>query len=194
MACSYLRIFSTLPHPGYTDKRSPCIAAPVKPPQEAPPQRNVQASCTTTTIQEGTNESDKKPRTLPPQEPPVTVLDTKEILSGQVPPPPGTEHFYSKEVFACDQNGLPIWCGVCNNWKPDRSHHSSDVGRCVLKLDHFCAFVGGLVSERNFNFFIQFTSYAALYALFVLIVVATHFDEARSRVSFSPARITTNKC
>ncbi|TIA67106.1 zf-DHHC-domain-containing protein [Aureobasidium pullulans] len=122
-----------------------------------------------------------KPRPAAPQEPPVTVLDTKAILSGELPPPPGTERFYSKEVFACDQNGLPIWCGTCNNWKPDRSHHGSDVGRCVLKMDHFCPWVGGVVGEQNFNFFIQFCSYAGVYALFVMIVMAVFISEARSR-------------
>jgi palmitoyltransferase len=138
MASSYLRLLMTIPHPGYIEKGTPTAATPVKPATEAPPQHNIQASCTSTTVQDGTNETDRKSRPAAPQEPAVTLLDTKAILSGELPPPPGTERFYSRDVFACDQNGLPIWCGVCNNWKPDRSHHGSDVGRCVLKMDHFC--------------------------------------------------------
>jgi palmitoyltransferase len=138
MATSYLRLLMTIPHPGYIEKGSPTAATPVKPATEAPPQHNIQASCMTTKVQDGTNETDRKTRPAAPQEPAVTLLDTKAIISGELPPPPGTERFYSKEVFACDQNGLPIWCGVCNNWKPDRSHHGSDFGRCVLKMDHFC--------------------------------------------------------
>ncbi|KAI5247134.1 zf-DHHC-domain-containing protein [Aureobasidium subglaciale] len=181
MASSYLRLLMTIPHPGYIEKGSPTAATPVKPAKEAPPQHNIQASCTSTTVQDGTNETTKKSRPTAPQEPPVTLLDTKAILSGELPPPPGTEQFYSKDVFACDQNGLPIWCGTCNNWKPDRSHHGSDVGRCVLKMDHFCPWVGGVVGERNFNFFIQFCSYAGIYALFVMIVMAVFVAEARSR-------------
>ncbi|KAI5268751.1 zf-DHHC-domain-containing protein [Aureobasidium subglaciale] len=181
MASTYLRLLMTIPHPGYIEKGSPTAATPVKPAKEAPPQHNIQASCTSTTVQDGANETTKKSRPAAPQEPPVTLLDTKAILSGEIPPPPGTEQFYSKDVFACDQNGLPIWCGTCNNWKPDRSHHGSDVGRCVLKMDHFCPWVGGVVGERNFNFFIQFCSYAGIYALFVMIVMAVFIAEARSR-------------
>ncbi|KAI4807076.1 zf-DHHC-domain-containing protein, partial [Aureobasidium sp. EXF-8845] len=181
MATSYLRLLITIPHPGYIEKGSPTAATPVKPATETPPQHNIQASCMTTKVQDGTNETDRKTRPAAPQEPAVTLLDTKAILSGELPPPPGTERFYSKEVFACDQNGLPIWCGVCNNWKPDRSHHGSDFGRCVLKMDHFCPWVGGVVAERNFNFFIQFTSYAGLFAFFVMIVMAIFVAEAKSR-------------
>lgn len=185
MAISYIRLLSTIPHPGYVEKGIPTSATPVKPPQEAPPQHNIQASCTSTQVQEGSNQSGNKPRTArtPPQDPPVTILDVKAILSGEMPPPPGLERFYSKDVFACDANGLPVWCGVCNNWKPDRSHHSSDVGRCVFKMDHFCPWVGGVVAENNFNFFIQFLCYAALYTLFDLIVMAIFFAETKQNVS-----------
>jgi palmitoyltransferase len=42
--------------------------------------------------------------------------------------------------------------------------------------------VGGVVAERNFNFFIQFTSYAGLFAFFVMIVMAIFVAEAKFRV------------
>lgn len=51
---------------------------------------------------------------------------------------PGLEQFYTKDVFVCEQDGRPRWCTDCGNWKPDRAHHCSDVGRCVRKMDHFC--------------------------------------------------------
>jgi palmitoyltransferase len=50
----------------------------------------------------------------------------------------GLEDFYSKDVFVCEQDGRPIWCSMCTNWKPDRTHHCREVGRCVRKMDHFC--------------------------------------------------------
>ena len=108
MASTYLRLLITIPHPGFIEKGTPTTATPVKPATEAPPQHTIQASCATTKVQDGTNETDKKARPAAPQEPAVTLLDTKAILSGELPPPPGTERFYSKEIFACDQNGLPI--------------------------------------------------------------------------------------
>lgn len=63
------------------------------------------------------------------------------------PDSPGLEAFYSKDVFVCEADGRPKWCSECRIWKPDRAHHSSELGRCVRKLDHVCPWVGGMVSE-----------------------------------------------
>lgn len=63
------------------------------------------------------------------------------------PDSPGLEKFYSKDVFVCEADGRPKWCSGCRQWKPDRAHHSSELGRCVRKMDHLCPWVGGMVSE-----------------------------------------------
>jgi len=63
------------------------------------------------------------------------------------PDSPGLERFYSKDLFVCSNDGRPIWCSACGNWKPDRAHHSSEMNRCVRKMDHYCPWVGGMVSE-----------------------------------------------
>jgi palmitoyltransferase len=80
----------------------------------------------------------------------------------QNPDSPGLEQFYSRSVFTCEADGRPKWCSECRNWKPDRAHHSSELGRCIRKLDHVCPWVGGMVSETSFNFFVQFTFYCTL--------------------------------
>lgn len=85
---------------------------------------------------------------------------------------PGLERFWMKDVFTCDPNGLPIWCDKCHNWKPDRTHHSQDVGRCVTKMDHFCPWVGGVVGERALKFFVQFLVYAMILCCYVTTVLA----------------------
>lgn len=85
-----------------------------------------------------------KPTTEDPEKGPtgpgqyLSVLDHEAILSGTIDPPPGLDDYYARDVFQCDPRGLPRWCGSCNNWKPDRVHHSEDVGRCVANFDHFC--------------------------------------------------------
>lgn len=61
-----------------------------------------------------------------------------EAISFQDPDSPGLEKFYTKDVFICEMDGKPKWCSQCSNWKPDRAHHCSSSGRCVLKMDHFC--------------------------------------------------------
>lgn len=77
-------------------------------------------------------------------------------------PAPGLEKFWLKDVFSCDSEGMPIWCSRCHTWKPDRAHHNQDVGRCTMKMDHFCPWVGGVVGERSYKFFVQFNFYSFL--------------------------------
>ncbi|UNI22408.1 Protein S-acyltransferase [Purpureocillium takamizusanense] len=79
------------------------------------------------------------------------------------PDSPGLEAFYSKDAFVCEVDGRPKWCSDCRQWKPDRAHHSSELGRCVRKMDHLCPWVGGMVSETSFNFFAQFTMYTTCF-------------------------------
>lgn len=119
-------------------------------------------------------------------------LDLAGILEQRSPPPPGTEEFYSRDVFVCDPNGLPIWCGICCNWKPDRAHHCSNSGRCVRKMDHFCPWVGGVVGENSLKFFAQFTFYAAIFTSYTLVLLAYFLAEnvaARSENRMVPLQV-----
>lgn len=54
------------------------------------------------------------------------------------PEPENLREWYSRDVFVCEPDGKPRWCWHCNCYKPDRSHHCSEVQRCVYKMDHFC--------------------------------------------------------
>lgn len=94
------------------------------------------------------------------------------------------EDFWHKDVFVCNPDGRPSFCSACHNWKPDRSHHCSELNRCVMKFDHFCPWVGGVVSETSFKFFIQFTFYAALYTFQILVVSAYFFTERHRQTDF----------
>ena len=41
-------------------------------------------------------------------------------------------------------------CAKCNdNYKPARAHHDSVTGRCVVKFDHYCPWVGNAVGIMN---------------------------------------------
>lgn len=66
------------------------------------------------------------------------AVSTENTSSRNDPDSPGLELFYSKDVFTCEMDGRPRWCSQCSNWKPDRAHHCSSSGRCILKMDHFC--------------------------------------------------------
>ncbi|RAH71671.1 DHHC family palmitoyltransferase [Aspergillus aculeatinus CBS 121060] len=91
----------------------------------------------------------------------------------------GMETFYTKDVFVCQPDGRPLYCSTCCHFKPDRTHHCREVDRCVRKMDHFCPWVGGVVSETSFKFFIQFVFYTALYCIFCLIVCAVFTAEIK---------------
>ncbi|KAI4604331.1 palmitoyltransferase pfa5 [Pestalotiopsis sp. 9143b] len=84
------------------------------------------------------------------------------------PDSPGLEQFYTKEAFVCENDGRPKWCSECCNWKPDRAHHSSEINRCVIRMDHYCPWVGGMVAENSFKFFVQFTMYTCFYCAVVI--------------------------
>lgn len=123
MAVVYLRILLVVTFdPGLIPQRPPSKAVQDEAP-DAYDQKTTIRSCAPTTIADDQN---------------PTTLDYEGILKQRVPPPPGIEDYYTKDVFVCDANGLPIWCATCANWKPDRTHHCSDVGRCVTRFDHFC--------------------------------------------------------
>ena len=42
----------------------------------------------------------------------------------------------NRNTFVCNSDGRLGWCEECYNWKPERAHHCSDTGRCVLRMDH----------------------------------------------------------
>lgn len=110
------------------------------------------------------------------------------------PDSPGLESFYSRDAFICEADGRPKWCSECCNWKQDRVHHSREIGRCVYRMDHYCPWAGGMIAENcrfdrvnlaiqgsfravhtanlacspAFKFFVQFTTYGALYCAVVL--------------------------
>jgi palmitoyltransferase len=87
-------------------------------------------------------------------------------------PPPMLEQILSKDVFVCQPDGMPRWCSTCEIWRPDRSRHCREKDRCVSKPDHFCPWVGGIVSENSMKYFILFNSYTFIYTIFDWILAA----------------------
>lgn len=121
------------------------------------------------------SQQSRKEKTSEPRE--ITHL-AKESLSWNV------EEFWQRDVFVCNPDGRPAYCSSCKNFKPDRAHHCSELNRCVLKMDHFCPWVGGIVSETSFKFFIQFTFYAALLCTHVLITIAYYFNQRQTLTGY----------
>lgn len=63
-------------------------------------------------------------------------------------------------------------CPKCNdNFKPNRAHHDSVTGRCIVKFDHFCPWVGNAVGAMNHKFFVLFVGYTMTSCLFSLCLI-----------------------
>lgn len=71
--------------------------------------------------------------------------------------------------------GAVRYCEKCCHIKPDRAHHCSVCGECVLKMDHHCPWVNNCVSFTNYKFFILFLGYALIYCLFVALTSLKYF-------------------
>lgn len=63
-------------------------------------------------------------------------------------------------------------CPKCGeNFKPGRAHHDSVTGRCIVKFDHFCPWVGNAVGAMNHKFFILFVGYTMASCLCSLLLI-----------------------
>ncbi|XP_076049840.1 palmitoyltransferase ZDHHC20-B-like [Oratosquilla oratoria] len=67
------------------------------------------------------------------------------------------------------------YCEKCCHVKPDRCHHCSVCGECVLKMDHHCPWVNNCVAFTNYKFFVLFLGYALLYCLFIAATTLQYF-------------------
>ncbi|KAK9479401.1 DHHC palmitoyltransferase-domain-containing protein [Lipomyces japonicus] len=74
-------------------------------------------------------------------------------------------------AFVCEMDGYPKWCSRCQSTKPDRSHHSSELDRCVLKMDHYCPWLGSIIGFRNYKAFYHFVVYSLAYLIFVFVTL-----------------------
>ncbi|KAG1679619.1 hypothetical protein FOA52_006136 [Chlamydomonas sp. UWO 241] len=59
----------------------------------------------------------------------------------------------------------PRFCKRCQAWKPERSHHCSVSGHCILRMDHYCIWVINCVGLLNYKHFLLFLFYVALGSL-----------------------------
>lgn len=56
----------------------------------------------------------------------------------------------------------PRFCKKCRRWKPDRAHHCSVSGSCVLRMDHYCVWVVNTVGLLNYKAFLLFLFYTSI--------------------------------
>ncbi|XP_026193776.1 palmitoyltransferase ZDHHC15-like [Cyclospora cayetanensis] len=81
-------------------------------------------------------------------------------------PPPNLIHERKRD-------GGARYCHKCSKYKPDRCHHSSNTGRCVLKMDHYCPWVANDVGFFNYKFFFLTLLYSGGTLTFVCTTMTT---------------------
>lgn len=80
------------------------------------------------------------------------------------------------------------WCHTCKIVRPPRASHCADCDNCVLRFDHHCPFVNNCVGQRNYLFFMGFTSSVCCLAIWVIplliwyLVVEVGFSSTDRRV------------
>jgi hypothetical protein len=92
------------------------------------------------------------------------------------------------DAYICDYEGVPLFCEKCRMYKPDRTHHCKELGRCVRKMDHYCPWAGGIVAQTSHKFFMQGVFFGAVYMTFVWLVIAIFLADRISKVSTSDVR------
>ncbi|MEE6497103.1 hypothetical protein FKM82_002598 [Ascaphus truei] len=83
----------------------------------------------------------------------------------------------AKKLPVCTRTGSGAirFCDRCQVVKPDRCHHCSVCGMCVLKMDHHCPWVNNCVGFSNYKFFLLFLAYSMLYCIYIACTVFRYF-------------------
>lgn len=90
----------------------------------------------------------------------------RQILEGFAQNLPTTNRTVERTVRYCDK---------CRLIKPDRTHHCSVCGECVLKMDHHCPWINNCVNFTNYKCFILFLGYALFYCIYVSLTSLQYF-------------------
>ncbi|KAK2166335.1 hypothetical protein LSH36_40g19028 [Paralvinella palmiformis] len=72
-------------------------------------------------------------------------------------------------------SGAIRYCDKCKCIKPDRAHHCSVCGKCILKMDHHCPWINNCVCFNTYKYFVLFLGYSLLYCIYVAATSLQYF-------------------
>lgn len=75
------------------------------------------------------------------------------------------------KCYQSDPHGYPIWCSECQSLKMERTHHSSELGHCIPRFDHYCMWIGTVIGRDNYRLFVQFAAYFSTLLLIMWVSI-----------------------
>lgn len=73
------------------------------------------------------------------------------------------------DIFPCDEYGYPEYNSNARSIVTARTFYLKDMGYMVLKFDHFCLWIGTVVGETNYLFFMKYCQWFLTYFVVILI-------------------------
>lgn len=84
------------------------------------------------------------------------------------------EHFFFNRranAYTSVLNHYLNFCPLCFSYKPQRAHHCSKCGKCILKYDHHCPWLGQCVGFFNYKNYLLVLLYAFLLTAWALLLL-----------------------
>ena len=81
-----------------------------------------------------------------------------------------------------------IYCVQCERFRFIRSHHCKELGECVSRMDHYCAFVDNCIGKKNHRYFLQYLVYTYLTIMWMCFdllwynKIVSEYNVARGRM------------
>lgn len=78
------------------------------------------------------------------------------------------------DYFFCDESGYPFWCSQCQSIKLPRTLHLKDRNYCILKFDHYCVWIGTVIGQRNYKYFLNFLIWFLMFFIVTLVYLSRY--------------------
>lgn len=90
------------------------------------------------------------------------------------------------QVKQLHENGTVRYCETCECIRPDKSHHCTECGICILRCDHHCVLMSSCVHQDNLKAFILYLVWGLLYSTFAFVTdfKFTYFNAPEDRGPF----------